>query len=136
MIIDLLSVVYHEQVLFGLEYTHAMPEIKKELASNAANICGSTSMLEFLCADASCSALSPSGALTSEDQVGSADSKDANGCLVEETSRNFNIGGLRWRLPQGQKMEDYSIIWIGPDNTALGNIGLTFNGCEIGKSPD
>ncbi|KAL8555102.1 hypothetical protein ACS0TY_003053 [Phlomoides rotata] len=118
-------------VLFGLEYTHAMPEIKKVLASNAANVCGSTPMLEFLCADACCSALSPSGALTSEDQVGSAGSKDENGCLVEETGQNFNIGGLSWRLPQGQKMEDYLLFWIGLDNPAFGNIQLTFNGCEI-----
>lgn len=44
----------------------------------------------------------------------------------------YNIGGLTWKLPEGQSMEDYSLFWIGHDNSAFANIVLTFNACEIG----
>jgi len=29
-------------------------------------------------------------------------------------------------------MEDYSLFWIGHDNSAFANVVLTFNVCEIG----
>lgn len=136
MVIDLLSVAYHNQVLFGLEYAHAIPEIKKRVASNASSICGSTSMLEVLYADVCCSVFRPSETCRSADQLGFTGSQVVNECPAEETSQNYNIAGLSWRLPQGQKMEDYLLFWIGLDNPAFANVVLTFNSCEIGKSTD
>ncbi|KAI3448705.1 hypothetical protein Pfo_005370 [Paulownia fortunei] len=107
-------------VLFGLEYAHAIPEFKKALASSASGVLGSTSMLEYLYADVSCTVMSPSECRSAKTE-----------CLCEETSQNYNIGGLSWRLPQGRKMEDYLLFWIGLDNTAFANVVLTFNSCEI-----
>lgn len=44
----------------------------------------------------------------------------------------YSIGGLTWKLPKGQSMEDYLLFWIGHDNSDFANTVLTFNACEIG----
>ncbi|KAL0328253.1 UNVERIFIED_CONTAM: 2-(3-amino-3-carboxypropyl)histidine synthase subunit [Sesamum calycinum] len=54
-----------------------------------------------------------------------------NECLTEETSQHYKVGGLSWTLPQGRKMEDYLLFWIGLENPAFANVVLTFNSCEI-----
>ncbi|KAK4385994.1 2-(3-amino-3-carboxypropyl)histidine synthase subunit [Sesamum angolense] len=54
-----------------------------------------------------------------------------NECLAEETSQHYKVGGLSWTLPQGRKMEDYLLFWIGLENPAFANVVLTFNSCEI-----
>ncbi|KAL0301440.1 UNVERIFIED_CONTAM: hypothetical protein Sradi_6420800, partial [Sesamum radiatum] len=125
MAIDLLSVAYilHNQVLFGLEYAHAIPEIENLLACHAPSVCGGgISMSEHLYADVSCSVMIPSE--TCIRAVG-------NECLTEETSQHYKVGGLSWTLPQGRKMEDYLLFWIGLENPAFANVVLTFNSCEI-----
>lgn len=92
-------------------------------------------MIELLYADVCCSVVSPTETCTSVDQTG-VGSRVINECPAEESGQNYNIGGLSWRLPQGQTMEDYLLFWIGLDNPAFANVVMTFNSCEIGKSPD
>ncbi|GJV70508.1 2-(3-amino-3-carboxypropyl)histidine synthase subunit 2, partial [Tanacetum coccineum] len=52
-------------------------------------------------------------------------------CGDDAVKRKYRIGGLVWNLEEGQSMEDYSLFWIGPDNSAFANVVLTFNGCDI-----
>ncbi|KAK4476687.1 hypothetical protein RD792_015847 [Penstemon davidsonii] len=118
-------------VLFGLEYAHAIPEIKEIFACNITKICESTSMPEPLYADVSGSVMSPAEASTAANQLGLVDSHVVIESLAEGTSKNYKIGGLSWRLPKGHKVEDYLLFWIGLDNPAFVNVVLTFNSCEI-----
>jgi len=53
----------------------------------------------------------------------------ASGCNGETP---YSIGGLTWKLPEGQSMDDYLLFWIGLDDSAFANVVLTFNTCEIG----
>lgn len=59
----------------------------------------------------------------------------AIGCVSNASSDGaiYRIGGLTWKLPEGQSMEDYLLFWIGLDNSAFSNVVLTFNACEIGS---
>lgn len=120
----------HCQVLYGLEYAHAISDIEKALVSKESSLSGS--MLEYVYADVSCSAISPSKTCEPENQLAFNDTSAINKCF-EQTSQNYSIGGLSWRLPQGRRMEDYLVIWIGLDNPAFANVVLTFNNCEIGE---
>ncbi|KAL3814702.1 hypothetical protein ACJIZ3_015970 [Penstemon smallii] len=119
-------------VLFGLEYAHAIPEIKEIFACNIAKIRESTSMSEPLYADVSGSVMSPAEASTPANQLGLVDSHIVIESLAEGTNKRYKIGGLIWRLPEGHKVEDYLLFWIGLDNPAFVNVVLTFNSCEIG----
>lgn len=112
-------------VLFGLEYAHAMPEVKDALAAYISNLNG-----EFLFADARCSSISPSEASGPQNQFGSSHNQVDDECFSKGTVLDYNMGGLSWRLPEGQKMEDYLLFWIGLDNPAFTNVLLTFNSCE------
>ncbi|KAL6531414.1 hypothetical protein OROMI_027777 [Orobanche minor] len=118
-------------VLYGLEYAHAIPEIKNLHTSSASSVLGSTSMLEHFYADVSCSVISPSEARGPLNQCDSFDGQIVNEFIAEETCQEYNIGGLCWKLPQGRQMEDYLFFWIGSEDTAFSNIVLTFNSCEI-----
>lgn len=89
-------------------------------------------MLELLYADVCCSVVTPSETSTSATQNG-AGSQVVQECPADESDQNYNIGGLSWKIPQGKKMEDYLVFWIGSDCTAFANVVLTFNNCEIGK---
>lgn len=62
----------------------------------------------------------PAGSLTDDTSFGTT------------SSVTYSIGGLVWKLPEGRKMEDYLLFWIGSNNSAFANIVLTYNGCEIG----
>ncbi|KAK6143307.1 hypothetical protein DH2020_023655 [Rehmannia glutinosa] len=119
------------KVLYGLEYAYAIPEIKILSASSGSSVLGSTSMFEHFYADVSCSVINPSETCSPAIQLGSIDSQVVNESIAEETSQNYNIGGLSWRLPQGRKMEDYLLFWIGSEDPAFANVVLTFNSCEI-----
>lgn len=133
--IDFLSVLFlHDQVLFGLEYAHSIAEIKKVLPPSISGRPGSTSVVEILYADVICSLISPSETCGPANQLGPVDSQVANQSLAEGTIQNYSIGGLSWKLPQGRKMEDYLLFWIGLDCPAFANVVLTFNSCEIGMS--
>ncbi|GER55411.1 diphthamide biosynthesis protein 2 [Striga asiatica] len=113
-------------VLYGLEYAHAISEIKKLSSSSASSAHGSTTILEHLYADANSSVISPC------EECGVSNKCETE---TEETGQNYNFGGLSWRLPQGRKMEDYLLFWIGSEDTAFANVVLTFNSCEIGVRP-
>ncbi|KAJ6699187.1 2-(3-AMINO-3-CARBOXYPROPYL)HISTIDINE SYNTHASE SUBUNIT 2 [Salix purpurea] len=119
-------------VLFGLEYAHAIPNIREELVAEASTLSGSKAKTVFHFAEVMCPLINPpdchkdSGGLLRS--VGDGKVSDEPG--VAARSRH-SIGGLSWELPSGQKMEDYLLLWIGSDNSAFANVVLTFNGCEI-----
>lgn len=119
-------------VLFGLEYGHAINEVKEALLVNLLRPCGSASKLEFHFADVMCSVMSPSeGCKTSNGHAGPASSVTTDDSCAATVLTRFSIGGLTWMLPKGKKMEEYLILWVGSDNSAFANVVLTFNGCEI-----
>lgn len=91
-------------------------------------------MLELLYADVCSSVVSPSEISTSANKI-IIGSQGVHECPAEESGQSHNIGGLSWRIPQGRKMEDYLLFWIGSDNQAFANVVLTFNNCEIGNNP-
>ena len=96
---------------------------------------GSTSNLEFHFADVMSSVMNPSkDCITSTGLLGSTGNFTANEGFVKATGTRYNIGGLVWNLPEGHRMEDYLLVWIGADNSAFANVVLTFNGCDIGRS--
>lgn len=118
-------------VLFGLEYAHSIQQIRKVLLESSAS-CRSDFKSEFHFADVPSAFMFPSkdikklnGLQEAACDCGHKSSSDgASGTI-------YNIGGLTWKLPEGQSMEDYSLFWIGHDNSAFANIVLTFNACEI-----
>lgn len=118
-------------VLYGLEYAHAIQEIKEELISDVPRFFGSTSGLEPLYADVRCSIVCPSETSKSENRLKLVVDSEASNGLVKGTSMAYCIGGLTWSLPEGHKMDDYLIFWIGWDNPAFSNVVLQFNSCEI-----
>ncbi|XP_021292568.1 2-(3-amino-3-carboxypropyl)histidine synthase subunit 2 [Herrania umbratica] len=113
-------------VLYGLEYAHAISQIKEALVEATPR-----AKVELQFADVMCSIINPL-----------EDNRRSNGLLGllgsctnnssgAETGTRYSLGGLIWDLPEGQRMEDYMLLWIGPDNSAFANVVLTFNGCEI-----
>ncbi|CAK7343172.1 unnamed protein product [Dovyalis caffra] len=120
-------------VLFGLEYAHAIPNIREGLIAASSTLSGSKTETVFNFADVMCPLINPrdrhkdsGGPLRS---VGDSKVSDEVGMAA---GSSHTIGGLSWDLPSGQKMEDCSLLWIGSDNSAFANVVLTFNGCEIG----
>ncbi|XP_073065992.1 uncharacterized protein [Primulina eburnea] len=112
-------------VLFGLEYAHAIPEVKEALAADVSSLNG-----EFLFANARCSIISPSEASGPQNQFGLSYNQVAGECFSKGTVLDYTMGGLSWRLPEGRKMEDYLLFWIGLNNPAFTNVLLAFNSCE------
>uniref|UniRef100_A0A2P2JKD5 2-(3-amino-3-carboxypropyl)histidine synthase subunit 2 n=1 Tax=Rhizophora mucronata TaxID=61149 RepID=A0A2P2JKD5_RHIMU len=119
-------------VLFGLEYAHAIPNVRAELIAASSLLSGSKSNSQFHFADVMCSVISPlKDHKYSDELLGPVgDSTDSAEVPVAAGSRH-SIGGLIWDLPGGHTMEDYSIFWIGSQNSAFSNVVLTFNSCEI-----
>ncbi|KAI5394074.1 uncharacterized protein LOC127093170 [Lathyrus oleraceus] len=114
-------------VLFGLEYAHSTQQIRKTLLESSTSCRSDISFAD----------------VPSPYMFPSKDSKKLNGpqeavCGCSNNSNSdeasgtiYSIGGLTWKLPEGQKMEDYLLFWIGHDNAAFANVVLTFNACEI-----
>ncbi|KAM1249175.1 hypothetical protein ACFX2G_032566 [Malus domestica] len=115
-------------VLFGLDYAHSIQHIKEEFVQ----ACGVGSKPEVQYANVMCSVMNPS-----KDRKLSNELPGPAGSLTDDTSFGttssvtYSIGGLVWKLPEGRKMEDYLLFWIGSNNSAFANIVLTYNGCEI-----
>ncbi|XP_057957989.1 uncharacterized protein LOC131150926 isoform X2 [Malania oleifera] len=119
-------------VLFGLEYANAIQHIKEASIVKSSRLSGSTSKLEPRFADVRCSIMNPpKDHSTSNGQLRLDDSLIANEDCDVTTGTRYSIGGLIWNLPEGHKMDDYLLFWIGSDNSAFANVVLTFNGCEI-----
>jgi diphthamide biosynthesis protein 2 len=120
------------QVLFGLEYAHSIQQIRKVLLESSTS-CKSDLKSEFHFADVPSPYMFPSKDIKKLSGI----QEEACGCGNNSSSDGpsgtiYNIGGLTWKLPEGQSMEDYSLIWIGQDNSAFANVVLTFNACDIG----
>ena len=110
------------QILYGLEYAHVIPSIQEELRLSKPE-----SQLKFSVANVLCSFITPS-----KDPRESMEHPVPSGEDSLSSSRNYRLGGLTWDLPEGSKIEDYLLFWIGSDNSAFANVVLTFNGCDVG----
>ncbi|CAN4109407.1 unnamed protein product [Withania somnifera] len=113
-------------VLYGLEYAHAITEIK---ASVGAQSC---SKLEVRYSDIMSPIITPSETFSSMNgKPELSDGQCANGCSTGEDNASFRVGGLTWSLPVGHKMEDYLLFYVGSDDSAFANILMSYNTCEI-----
>ncbi|WOL01320.1 hypothetical protein Cni_G10036 [Canna indica] len=125
-------------VLYGLEYAHALVNLKAEVAESLLSS-HSNSSLKISYAEVVGTVIYPSvDHLTEKAQVSSQyDSLTKTRITVGGDEREiksgtyYGLGGLSWNIPTGHKIEDYLLFWIGPENTAFTNIMLTFNNCKI-----
>ncbi|XP_008223801.1 PREDICTED: diphthamide biosynthesis protein 2 [Prunus mume] len=115
-------------VLFGLDYAHSIQNIREKFAE----VCGAESKPEVQYANVICSVMNPSkGRKVSNKVQGTSGSLTDNNSFGTVSANTYSIGGLVWKLPEGHKMDDYLLFWIGSNNSAFANIVLTYNGCEI-----
>ncbi|KAL8195342.1 hypothetical protein R6Q57_025745 [Mikania cordata] len=106
-------------VLYGLEYRHALQDIIEASTIETTSLCRDLSKSKLHFADVMSQSMLPKK------------SSEINGDCDDASPKTYKIGGLLWGLEQGLSMEDHSLFWIGPDNSAFANVVLTFNGCEI-----
>ncbi|XP_061359814.1 uncharacterized protein LOC133303862 [Gastrolobium bilobum] len=118
-------------VLFGLEYAHSILQIRKALLESSMS-CRFDLKSEACFADVPSSVMFPSKDIKRLNGLQEPDGGYSNNVTSDgENGSICSIGGLTWKLPKGKSMEDYSLFWIGPDNSAFANVVLTFNACEI-----
>ncbi|KAJ1391784.1 Diphthamide synthesis DHP2, eukaryote [Sesbania bispinosa] len=118
-------------VLFGLEYAHSIEQIRKALLESSMS-CRSDLKSEVHFADVPSPFLFPSKDIKKVNGLQEPASGCSNNAHCDVASGTiYSIGGLTWKLPEGQSMEDYLLFWIGLDNSAFANVVLTFNTCEI-----
>ncbi|TYI33029.1 hypothetical protein ES332_A04G103800v1 [Gossypium tomentosum] len=115
-------------VLYGLEYAHTISHIKGALVEAMPR-----TKLELIFANVMCSIINSLEDHRKSDRLGYLGSFSSVNSLGAATCTRCSLGGLIWDLLEGRRMEDYLLLWIGPDNSAFSNIVLTFNGCEIGR---
>ncbi|XP_017607365.2 uncharacterized protein LOC108453646 isoform X1 [Gossypium arboreum] len=113
-------------VLYGLEYAHAISHIKEALVEAMPK-----TKLELIFADVMCSSINPLKDHRKSNGLGYLGSCSSVNSLGAATGTRCSLGGLIWDLLEGRRVEDYLLLWIGPDNSAFSNVVLTFNGCEI-----
>ncbi|TYI66043.1 hypothetical protein E1A91_D09G197800v1 [Gossypium mustelinum] len=113
-------------VLYGLEYAHAISHIKEAMVEAMPK-----TKLELIFSDVMCSIINPLEDHRKSDELGYLGSCSSVNSLGVATGTRCSLGGLIWDLLEGRRMEDYLLLWIGPDNSAFSNVVLTFNGCEI-----
>ncbi|XP_065866064.1 uncharacterized protein [Euphorbia lathyris] len=117
-------------VLFGLEYAHSIPHIRKELMK-AASVQSRPKHLEFHFADVMSSVVNPYDNKKNSDALPtSVDDGTPKNDHAGSGSRH-RIGGLILDLPTGCRLEDFLLLWVGSNNSAFSNVVLTFNSCEI-----
>nr|KJB62422.1 hypothetical protein B456_009G416000 [Gossypium raimondii]KJB62423.1 hypothetical protein B456_009G416000 [Gossypium raimondii] len=121
-----LSLKIFLMVLYGLEYAHAISHIKEALVEAMPR-----TKLELIFADVMCSIINPLEDHRKSDGFGYLGSCSSVNSLSAATGTRCSLGGLIWDLLEGRRMEDYLLLWIGPDNSTFSNVVLTFNGCEI-----
>ncbi|RZC64094.1 hypothetical protein C5167_025856 [Papaver somniferum] len=122
-------------ILYGLEYAHALELLRTE----SSVLCGTQGSSRIHFADVTSSVISP---LQSK-ETPSVKLESSNACTANGSHDNgketdsiidgfrHSIGGLTWNLPQGHKMEDYMLFWIGLENPAFSNLVLTYNSSDI-----
>ena len=94
---------------------------------------GSDYKREIQFANVMCSVMNPSkDPQVSSDILRAADGLTSSNSFGTVSGNVYSIGGLVWELPEGSKMEDFLLFWIGSNNSAFANIVLTYSGCEIG----
>ncbi|XVF50541.1 hypothetical protein PTKIN_Ptkin04bG0109300 [Pterospermum kingtungense] len=113
-------------VLCGLEYAHAISQIKGALVEAMPN-----AKMEVHFADVLCPIINPLEDHRKPYGIRGHLGSCSGNTLDAATGTRYSIGGLIWDLPGGRKMEDFLLLWIGPDNSAFFNVVLTLNGCEI-----
>lgn len=119
-------------VVFGLEYAHAMPDIKEALNVEAMRFHDLSSGFEIHFANVTNSVITPSTSMKLENQhLMQHGCQDNNEDSSGKTDAKYRLGGLGWSLPEGHRMEDYLLFWIGSENSAFTNCILTCNSCEI-----
>ncbi|KAK1271960.1 hypothetical protein QJS04_geneDACA014193 [Acorus gramineus] len=129
-------------VLFGLEYAHAMQDLKDKLMLRSSHSCDSNSAVHY--AYIPCSSMEPSENVdfdrrptdshnsATDDVTSNGNSESDHRQMIQATvNYKYRLGGLTWNLANGQKMEDYLLFYIGSDNSAFANVVLTFNSCEL-----
>ncbi|KAG4204958.1 hypothetical protein ERO13_A04G073032v2, partial [Gossypium hirsutum] len=121
-----LSLKIFPMVLYGLEYAHTISHIKGALVEAMPR-----TKLELIFANVMCSIINSLEDHRKSDRLGYLGSFSSVNSLGAATCTRCSLGGLIWDLLEGRRMEDYLLLWIGPDNSAFSNIVLTFNGCEI-----
>ena len=122
-----------KQLLFDLNFAHAIPNIRKRLLENQL-------LTNVQVAEDSDKERNPLYNLAEETNENGRDLQ-----LLESTDKHtkpeptncqpntrYSCGGLDWVLPEDCKMEDAIIVWIGHESPALTNIMLTFNACTVG----
>ncbi|KAM4105852.1 hypothetical protein ACB094_04G023800 [Castanea mollissima] len=118
-------------VLYGLEYAHSIKHVREAL-EEASRLSQSKSKSEIHFADVKCSVMNPSDDHNNSNVlVGPASDCTNNSTCGTTPANSYSIGGLTWSIPDGQRMEDYLLFWIGSDNSAFANVVMTFNGCDI-----
>ncbi|CAI0458922.1 unnamed protein product [Linum tenue] len=117
-------------VLYGLEYAHAISHIQDVVVSVLSSLNASTSSCEYHFADVASRVTDPPKLCENSENL-RPDCDCDTSCEGVTSGFTGSIGGLIWSLPKGSKMEDYSLYWIGSENSAFANAVLTFNGCEI-----
>ncbi|XP_021675876.2 uncharacterized protein LOC110661527 isoform X2 [Hevea brasiliensis] len=118
-------------VVYGLEYVHAIPHVREELVALSSMQSGPKHQ-DIHFADVVCSVINPSD--DQKNPVGLPRPVGDYSASVEveaAAGSSYRIGGLIWELPNGHRMEDYLLVWVGSSNSAFANVVLTFNGCEI-----
>ncbi|KAK7274365.1 hypothetical protein RIF29_15450 [Crotalaria pallida] len=118
-------------VLFGLEYAHSIQQIRKALLE-ASMSCRDDLKSKVHFADVPSSVMFPSKDINKSNGLQELNGDFSNNaCSDGANGTGYSIGGLTWKLPEGQSMEDYLLFWIGLDNSAFANVVLTYNACEI-----
>ncbi|XP_020532590.1 2-(3-amino-3-carboxypropyl)histidine synthase subunit 2 isoform X2 [Jatropha curcas] len=118
-------------VIYGLEYAHAIPHIKEKFMA-ASSIESGPKHSQSLFADVMCSVINPFDSHKNSDGLPKLlGDYNASNDVDAAVGSKHKIGGLIWELPNGRRMEDYLLVWIGSDSSAFANVVLTFNGCEI-----
>lgn len=100
----------------------------------SSKLCAPTCRLNIHYADVICSIINPTRkSETCDEHLESISMPTSDECSGNTTAQSYKIGGLSWSVPEGSRLEDYTLFWIGSDNSAFANVVLTFNGCEIGN---
>ncbi|KAJ9190660.1 hypothetical protein P3X46_001840, partial [Hevea brasiliensis] len=106
-------------VLYGLEYTYAIPHVREELAASSSMQSVPKSSMQsgpkssmhsdFHFADVRCYVINPSD-----------NKKNPDGLPIAfAAGSRHRIAGLMWELPNGHRREDYLLVWIFSGNPAL-----------------